>query len=343
MSSTTRLTLAVTGLFDQVDLMAFASAIEAQPGHAIELLRSDGVVGMFSVDTPNRAALLDAFETTEGFEVRVDSDGAAGDLVEVTAHRTVTVSPRLAAARARLEREGLPPIEQAPVQRPRLRIFGRGLPRDEDVHAAVATPAARLDTSASHGTPPEFALDVPSFLISREALVEPDESFDAPIDAPSDAIVVEPTAVEVEVAEALAASAAGHASALREAPSREQWSPPLTLEPFAEPESEPVAVLVGDVAVEERGLLGPLVREELRLVVGPLDSFAMVHAFQSKVTGLHGVRRVVVGRFFRGILNLTVDYEGVLPLTTWLPDLGDFAPIAMTQPDHRTIEITLPS
>ena len=168
-------------------------------------------------------------------------------------------------------------------------------------------------------------------------------SFDAPIDAPSDAIVVEPTAVEVEVAEALAASAAGHASALREAPSREQWSPPLTLEPFAEPESEPVAVLVGDVAVEERGLLGPLVREELRLVVGPLDSFAMVHAFQSKVTGLHGVRRVVVGRFFRGILNLTVDYEGVLPLTTWLPDLGDFAPIAMTQPDHRTIEITLPS
>ena len=60
------------------------------------------------------------------------------------------------------------------------------------------------------------------------------------------------------------------------------------------------------------------------------------------VSVVAGVLGLQVGRFYRGALRLTVDYADVVPLTSRLAELDEFAPRAMTQRDDRTIEIRLP-
>lgn len=84
-------------------------------------------------------------------------------------------------------------------------------------------------------------------------------------------------------------------------------------------------------------------REVVHLVAAPLRSFGQVTAFRERLAELEGVVELKVGRFYRGALQVTVDYVDATPLIDRLQELRDFAPRALRRRDARTIEITLPT
>lgn len=81
-------TLAVNGLADQGELLAFASALEAEPQiSAIALVRADGTLGIFSVIAGSRGDLVRACRRARGFEVELHGEDLHWDVLEVMARR----------------------------------------------------------------------------------------------------------------------------------------------------------------------------------------------------------------------------------------------------------------
>lgn len=73
-------TLAVSGLPDQAELLAFASALENEVGVVgIALVRADGALGVFSVLSPSRDDLIEACRSVQGFDVMFDERHAHWD------------------------------------------------------------------------------------------------------------------------------------------------------------------------------------------------------------------------------------------------------------------------
>ncbi len=64
----------------------------------------------------------------------------------------------------------------------------------------------------------------------------------------------------------------------------------------------------------------------IELQVARFSSFGDVNAYLKELRALPGVRAVKVRRFHRGVLFLSVDYEGVLPLSGRLAEISCFRP-----------------
>ena len=85
----------------------------------------------------------------------------------------------------------------------------------------------------------------------------------------------------------------------------------------------------------------PVDLEQLMVIASPLRSFEQVNAFRNRLSELHGVLGLKVGRFYRGALQVTVQYADSVPLADRLHELAEFVPVAMRQSDPGTIEIKL--
>jgi hypothetical protein len=81
--------------------------------------------------------------------------------------------------------------------------------------------------------------------------------------------------------------------------------------------SEPPTMVA---AADRPGGAAPI-REHLTLVASPFRSFVTLSEFQDAVRALPGVTELRVRRFYRGTLQLAVDYDDVLPFTTRLREL----------------------
>lgn len=393
-------TLAVSGLDSQLELLAFASALEARPEiEEIALIRADGAVGVFNVTSHDRAGLLDACRSVEGFTVTPEGDDLYGDVLEVTARRTEApppMSPARAEALARLERRAqpVPPVDEPTRLRPRLRIFGRRLSTEQQgaplslepahVSDTVATPTPSSPSAggiAPLPAPPAVA-EEPVILAPVPSVSEPAPAVapapaaltpEVPIAPPREAAPMLPVAaaVEAELMPAPPPIVAVTPTIPAPEPAVEWVPPPEPVEPEAAPETPvpvaeapapPIALPVPGwtheaaplppariaegapremVRADARpGGAAPL-REHLVLVVYPFRSFERVNEFQDQLSALEGVISLKVGRFYRGALQLKVEYEGIIPLTRRLRELKDFTAVAMNQPDDQTIEITL--
>jgi hypothetical protein len=82
--------------------------------------------------------------------------------------------------------------------------------------------------------------------------------------------------------------------------------------------------------------------DDLVVTVGPFRSFDRVNAFQDAVRALDGVRRVEVGRFYRGTLRLKVEYAGIVSLAHRLRQLEGFGAITITEQGEDTVDVSLP-
>lgn len=82
--------------------------------------------------------------------------------------------------------------------------------------------------------------------------------------------------------------------------------------------------------------------DDLVVTVGPFRSFDRVNAFQDGVRALDGVRRVEVGRFYRGTLRLKVQYSGIVSLAHRLRQLEGFGAITITEQGEDTVDVSLP-
>jgi hypothetical protein len=60
------------------------------------------------------------------------------------------------------------------------------------------------------------------------------------------------------------------------------------------------------------------------LVVAPFRSFARLNEFQAALRALPGVRAARVRRFYKGSLQLAVEYDDATPLKTRLATLPGF-------------------
>ncbi|MGE3855861.1 MAG: hypothetical protein AB7G21_02750 [Dehalococcoidia bacterium] len=265
-------TLAVTGLVDQSELFAFASALEAQPHiGGIGLVRADGATGVFSVLTPSREALVEACGHVPGFAVTVQASAPGWEVVELTVAREAPPEPTpFPGGRVRSRSTLL--SDDMTLPRSRLPVFGRRPAED----------ASTGESDAAAPTEETLHWDVLDDAIEAVLSEEPPPRGTEPLPWPP---------VEVDV-----------------------YAPTLT------------------VQVAER--------EQVRLVASPLRSFGQVNAFRDRLAALEGVIGLTVGRFYRGALQLTVEYADVVPLASRLRDLPEFAPRTMRQPDAGTIEIT---
>jgi hypothetical protein len=267
-------TLAVSGLVDQSELFAFASALEGQPRiGGIGLVRADEAVGVFSVLTPDRETLVEACANVPGFTVTMATPTPGWDVLEVSVTREERRAPTPFPGGRTASRPRSPLLsDDETLPRSRLPVFGRrasDAPADDDLEAPELAETLHWDV-----------LD---------------------------------DAIEAVLAEE---------------------SPPRGTEPLPWPpvEVEVYAPTVTAQAVD---------REQVRLVASPLRSFGQVNAFRERLAELEGVLGLTVGRFYRGALQLTIDYADVVPLASRLHELRDFAPRTMRQPDAGTIEITL--
>ena len=92
-------------------------------------------------------------------------------------------------------------------------------------------------------------------------------------------------------------------------------------------------------AADRPGGAAPI-REHLTLVVSPFRSFVALSEFQDAVRALPGVAELRVRRFYRGTLQLAIDYDDVLPFTTRLRELPGCAWTLVTEsPD--LVELSL--
>ncbi|MFA7249266.1 MAG: hypothetical protein WC273_06475 [Dehalococcoidia bacterium] len=364
-------TLAVSGSADQAELLAFAAELEAKPGIVeMSLVRAEGAIGVFNVVAASRDVLLAACRSVEGFSVVPETDEAYADILEVNVQRlsvAMPLTPQRSEALARLERRAQAPGEGELRHRVRLRIFGRGRfdgaaapPPLQERPAAPVPEATRIELSAPlppsetpappPGSPPEPRLEPAVRDIappSAAVPVAPAPSVPVP-DGPG------PAVPELPPRESLATESlpTGPALASFDRVPPAAPPPPDELLPLPVPEwsrePSPPAVRVSEEAPRREvvradarpGGAAPL-REHLMLVVYPFRSFEKVNEFQDQLATLEGVINLKVGRFYRGALQLKVDYEGIIPLTRRLRELKDFTPVAMNQPDDQTIEITL--
>lgn len=126
---------------------------------------------------------------------------------------------------------------------------------------------------------------------------------------------------------------------------------PPTLEPVAEesaapptlahpPGAETLAPRHDGVPPEERpGGAAPL-SEHLTLIVAPFHSFVRLNEFRAALRALPGVRGARVRRFYRGSLQLAVEYDDPASLLTRLAELPGFR-WQLVSNDGSHIEITL--
>lgn len=273
-------TLAVSGLSDQSDLLAFVSALETAPGvRGIGLMHASDSAGVFSVLTSSRDDLVEACRHVPGFVVGVPAHGTDRDVLEITVAREVI--------------EPAPPPMPRPASRPRYTLLS-----DE-----AAPPRSRL---------PVFG---------RRPVEGAAEATDVPGGAPEYPSTAGPTLTWHALDEAIeAVLTTGGPSRGTEPP----W-PPVQVDVFAPPL---------DVEVTDR--------EVVYLVAAPLRSFGQVNAFRDRLAELDGVIGLQVGRFYRGALQVTVDYAGATPLFDRLQGLREFTPRALRRRDAHTIEVTLP-
>jgi hypothetical protein len=147
-------TLAVGGLADQGELLAFASALEAEPQiSAIALVRADLTLGVFSVIAGSRGDLVRACRRVRGFDVDLHGEDLHWDVLEVTAKRAEPVrpgrpSPEPGAAPSPVTPSADPaPPEDVTLPRARRRLRGR----------APGAPAPLRDAAPLRGAAPEPA------------------------------------------------------------------------------------------------------------------------------------------------------------------------------------------
>jgi hypothetical protein len=88
----------------------------------------------------------------------------------------------------------------------------------------------------------------------------------------------------------------------------------------------PAAQVGPSVAVADE-TMAPLLLAGSRLSVqvSTFRSFGELGAYQLALSSSPGVRAVKVRRFYRGVLYVTVDYDGVLPLVERLKEVDGFA------------------
>ena len=78
----------------------------------------------------------------------------------------------------------------------------------------------------------------------------------------------------------------------------------------------------------------------LDLEVSKFTSFADLNGYCDALGKLPGVRDVKVRRLHRGVLLLSVDYEGIIPLADRLGEIKDHPP-KRTSVDGDTIQVAL--
>ncbi len=299
-------TLAVGGLADQAELLAFATAVEAEPEvEAISLVRADGAIGVFRVRAGSREELIDACLNARGFEVVIEADHN-WDVIEVTAQRVAGIADNAAAPTAS-------PTPSTPRTSPRR----SALLSDDEVR-----PRSRL---------PIFGR--PRGQEESEPSAQPVSAFAAPAAASVDAEVLEPVPFDDR------APAAHHewSAALDEA-----IEVVLTSDVPAPPSAGPAWPPQVEVDLYQPPITAqPVDLEQLMVIASPLRSFEQVNAFRNRLSELHGVLGLKVGRFYRGALQVTVQYADSVPLADRLHELAEFVPVAMRQSDPGTIEIKL--
>lgn len=128
------------------------------------------------------------------------------------------------------------------------------------------------------------------------------------------------------------------------APAQPAAAPPAP-EPAAAPEPVPATPAAAEAPRETVGVgqrpggAAPL-REHITLVVYPFHSFVALNEFQEAVKALRGIIDARVRRFYKGTLDLAVDYEDVIPLSERLADLEAF-PLDVVSESTLEIEIML--
>ena len=298
-------TLAVGGLADQAELLAFATAVEAEPEiEAISLVRADGAIGVFRVRAGSREELIDACLNAHGFEVVIEADHN-WDVIEVTASRVAATADSTPASMP-------PPTPRASARR-------AALLSDDD---GVTRPRSRLPVFGRARGQEEAEPESPSAV-----------AFQAPVEAAVEAEVLEPVPFDDR------AAAAHHewSAALDEA-----IEVVLTSDAPAPPSAGPAWPPQVEVDLYEPAITPQAVDlEQLMVIVSPLRSFEQVNAFRNRLSELHGVLGLKVGRFYHGALQVTVQYADSVPLADRLHDLVEFVPVAMRQSDPGTIEIKL--
>jgi hypothetical protein len=88
--------------------------------------------------------------------------------------------------------------------------------------------------------------------------------------------------------------------------------------------SDAAAAAPDVVRADERPGGAAPIREHLTLVASPFRSFVALAEFQDAVRALPGVTDIRVRRFYRGTLQLAVDYDDVLPFSARLRELAGF-------------------
>ena len=80
---------------------------------------------------------------------------------------------------------------------------------------------------------------------------------------------------------------------------------------------------------------------EIAVAAHPVGSFRQVSEVRDALRGVPGVRAVSVLRFYRGKLQLRVDYDDLRPLAARIRDLDGFASARITQEDARVIDLAI--
>jgi hypothetical protein len=83
-----------------------------------------------------------------------------------------------------------------------------------------------------------------------------------------------------------------------------------------------------------------LAGSRLNLQVARFTSFSDLNAYPRALAAIPGVRDVKIRRFHKGALYLSVDYEGVLPLTERLGDVAGY-PARHVSVAEDTIQVVL--
>ena len=187
-------------------------------------------------------------------------------------------------------------------------------PQDAGVEAALHAGARpTFDAAPGAGTP----LRAPR---EPRAAAPPAAARDA-VDAP----LVLPSRPRFRLPSAEAVSATPSAPPLQSTPAVEHHEAGAVA--VAPTPSDPATLVA---AADRPGGAAPI-REHLTLVVSPFRSFVALSAFQDAVRALPGVSELRVRRFYRGTLQLAVDYDDVLPFTTRLRELPGCAWTLVTE------------
>ncbi|MAG37584.1 MAG: hypothetical protein CL878_15220 [Dehalococcoidia bacterium] len=139
----------------------------------------------------------------------------------------------------------------------------------------------------------------------------------------------------------------------------QDWPPAPVVQPspLAASRPAPAAVALAEQEAtaaqeEEEGPVpdGPPPEAELPLMAGsrlnvqvsPFKRFGQLATYQNALGSLSGVRDVKMRRFYKGVLHLSVDYDGVIPMTDRLAEVAGFSPESVFV-EGSTIHVRLPS